>query len=418
MGMGKSVEGERRKSMMRKAIALGLVLAMVCGLAAGIAESAITIPVVEGMKEFEKPDNEALAFVRAMKAGWNLGNTFDAYDDDGWFKGTGDAMETAWVGTKARTTPEAIAAVHEAGFETLRLPVSWHNHVDQNDQIDPIWLNRVKEVADYALNVGMYVIVNVHHDNNKNYFYPDEEHYARSAQYLTAIWTQVANTFRDYDDHLILESMNEPRLVGTNFEWYWTESDAACQEAADCINRLNQLFVDTVRATGGQNATRYLAVPAYDASPYYAVNEAFQLPKDTADNRIIVSAHAYTPYDFALNLSSSDHTFDLEKDSKKKAEISQFLNGLYQRFVSVGIPVIMDEFGAMEKSGNLQDRVNFAAYYVAAASARGITCCWWDNHVFKGNGERFGIFDRIKCEWAYPEIVQAIQANCLYQRGQ
>ena len=241
--------------------------------------------------------------------------------------------------------------------------------------------------------------------------------FVRSVQYLTSVWTQVANTFRDYDEHLILESMNEPRLVGTNFEWYWTGSDKTCQEAADCINRLNQLFVDTVRATGGGNAARYLAVPAYDASPYYAANAAFQLPEDTADNRIIVSAHAYTPYDFALNLTSSDRTFDLEKDSQKKSEIGQFLNELYKRFVSEGIPVIMDEYGAMEKSGNLQDRVNFAAYYVASASARGITCCWWDNHVFQGTGERFGIFDRIKCEWVYPEIVQAIQANCLYQRG-
>lgn len=403
---------------MKKLIAMFLVLtlAVMSGLTAAIAEGEIIIPEIGGMKEFEKPDNEALAFVRDMKAGWNLGNTFDAYDDEGWFKGTGDAMETAWIGKAARTTREAIAAVQAAGFKTMRLPVSWHNHVDQNDQIDPVWLNRVKEVADYAIELGMYVIVNVHHDNNQNYFYPDEEHFSRSAQYLTAVWTQVANTFRDYDDHLILESMNEPRLVGTNFEWYWTAEDSACREAADCINRLNQLFVDTVRGTGGQNATRYLAVPAYDANPYYAADEAFQLPTDTADNRIIVSAHAYTPYDFALNQNSGDHTFDLEKDGPKKAEITQFLNALYNRFVSQGIPVIMDEFGAMEKSGNLQDRVNFAAYYVASASARGITCCWWDNHLFKGNGERFGILDRISCEWVYPEIMQAIQTNCLYQR--
>nr|AHF24918.1 cellulase [uncultured bacterium Contig203] len=373
----------------------------------------VTVPVIDDIKSFEIPDNKAMALMRDMKSGWNLGNTFDAFSGYS-IHAKGISMETSWV--NAKTTQKLIAAVKEAGFNTIRIPVSWHNHVDENDVIDREWIERVKEVADWALDLGMYVIVNVHHDNDVKYLYPDSAHYDRSAAYMTSVWTQMAETFRDCDDHLILESMNEPRLVGNVYEWYWRDDDAACQDAAECINRLNQLFVDTVRASGGNNATRYLAVPAYCAAPQNACNSAFVLPKDIIENRIIVSVHAYTPYEFALSIFSSDREFDLEKDQGKKNEISGFLDSLYNRFVKNGVPVMIDEFGALDKQGNLQARVNFTAYYVASASARGITCVWWDNHGFSGNGERFGLIRRVSVEWVFPQIVQAIQEYCLYNR--
>ena len=348
-----------------------------------------------------------------MKCGWNLGNTFDAFN--GYTAHTrGTAMETSWVG--AKTTKKLIAAIKEAGFNTIRMPVSWHNHVDENDVIDPEWIDRVREVAGWALDLDMYVIVNTHHDNDVKYYYPDTVHYDRSEAYLSAIWTQMAEAFKDCDDHLILESMNEPRLVGTAYEWNWNSNVSECRLSAKYLNQLNQKFVDIVRASGGNNATRYLAVPAYSASPWYAVDQAFQLPEDTADNRIIVAAHAYTPYNFALNIQSKDRTFDIEKDQSKKGEIANFMNGLYNRFIQNGIPVMMDEFGALDKDGNLQDRVNFTAYYVASASARGITCVWWDNHNFTGGGERFGLIRRTTLQWECPDIALAIQANCLYNR--
>ena len=378
-----------------------------------VQTEGITVPVIDDIKRFEIPDNDAMALMRDMKCGWNLGNTFDAHNGyNGHFSGTG--MESMWVGIK--TSKKLIAAIHEAGFNTIRIPVSWHNHVDKDDVIDQEWMDRVREVADWALDLGMYVIVNVHHDNDVKYFYPDTKHYDRSEAYLTAVWSQIAEAFRDCEDHLIIESMNEPRLVGTQYEWSWNNNSSECRLAAKYINQLNQLFVDIVRASGGNNATRYLAVPAYCASPWYACDQTFQLPEDPADNRIIVSAHAYTPYNFALNLQSADRTFDLEKDQSKKGEIAQFLNNLYNRFVKYGIPVMMDEFGALDKNGNIQDRVNFTAYYVASASARGITCVWWDNHGFSGNGERFGLINRSTVKWVYPDIVLAIRENCLYNR--
>ena len=402
----------------RRIAVLILTLAMIIYSASCLADppvqtEGITIPVIEDMKEFKIPETEAFALMKDMRCGWNLGNTFDAYNNyTGYFTGTD--MEIVWCKTK--TTQKLIAAVKEAGYNTIRIPVSWHNHVNDHYEINEDWMARVKEVAGWALDQGMYVIVNVHHDNDVHYFYPDTVHLDQSIAYLTAVWTQMAEAFRDCDEHLILESMNEPRLVGSKYEWSWSNNVSECRLSAKYINQLNQIFVDTVRATGGNNATRYLAVPAYAAQPWAAADQAFILPTDTADHRIIVSAHAYTPYNFALNLNSTDRTFDLDKDQSKKSEIDSFLNLLYNRFVKYGTPVMMDEFGALDKNGNLQDRVNFTAYYVAAASARGITCLVWDNHAFSGNGERFGLINRQTKQWVYPDIVLAMQANCLCNR--
>ena len=382
--------------------------------AAPVQTEGITVPVMENMKEYEIPENDALALVRDMKCGWNLGNTFDAVYNDNRHD-TSTQLETYWLGG-AITTKGLFESLKEAGFNAIRIPVSWHNHVDENDVVDEAWLNRVKEVAGWVLDLGMYAIVNIHHDNNESFFYPDKAHAERTDQYMTSIWTQMAEAFKDCGDHLILESMNEPRLVNTGFEWYWDGNNEACREAMERINELNQKFVDIVRASGGNNATRYLCLPSYDASPWYAANEAFRLPEDTAENRLIVAAHAYTPYNFALNTNSTDKTFSIETDLDKKREITEFLNALYNRYVSAGIPVIMDEFGALDKGGNVQDRVNFTAFYTAAASIHGITCFWWDNGNYSGGGERFALINRRSLEWYYPDIVLAIMENCLLHR--
>ncbi len=412
----KIVENEKEgksESMIKKAAVFlcALCLLLVCSFST--AES-VSVPVIDNMKVFEIPDNEALRFVRELKTGWNLGNTFDAFDVRNWYRGDELGMESAWV--KTITTREDIHALKEAGFNLIRIPCTWKEHVDKNDVISAVWLNRVKEVASWVLEEGMYAIVNVHHDDRYvENFYLDKAHYDRTAAYMSSIWRQLAEAFADTDEHLILESMNEPRLFGTQWEWSWDSKNAQCQEAMECINQLNQLFVDTVRAAGGHNATRYLAVPSYCANPWNAVSDQFVLPTDSIENHIIVAAHAYTPYNFALNLNSTDRTFSLD-DGPKKAEIAGFLKALYEKYVQHGIPVLMDEYGALNKGGNLQDRVNFTAYYVASASARGITCCWWDNHNFTGDGEQFGILDRKQAAFTYPEIVEAIMKNCLIGR--
>ena len=377
-----------------------IVLNMTPSLA---AEGGVKVPEIGYITQYEIPENEAMAFLKKMGVGWNLGNTFDAHQDP--LKVSEMKVESLWVGVK--TTREMIAKVHAAGFNTLRLPVSWHNHVSGEDfRISEEWLNRVQEVADYALEEGMYVILNTHHDVGSDFYYPNSENAEVSQRYIRSIWQQLSERFAGYDEHLIFESMNEPRLKDTEDEWVFNADKETCADAAACINQLNQLFVDTVRATGGNNATRYLMVPGYAASADGALNRHFKLPNDTADNRIIVSVHAYTPYPFALQDGGTD-TFQLT-DIGQTSEINRFMISLYKTYIAQGIPVVIGEFGARAKGDNVQSRVTFAAYYTANASARNIPCVWWDNNAHKGNGELFGLLNRRECEWTHPAIVEAM----------
>lgn len=374
--------------------------------------NGIRTPVIE-IEQKELPDSEALVFVQNMKTGWNLGNTFDASDNGS--SGNDLKYESMWCGTV--TTKEMIDALKEAGFQTIRIPVSWHNHLtDDNHTVSEVWLNRVQEVVDYAIDDDMYVIINIHHDFSTDYIYPTSEYLEQSKTYVTDIWTQVADRFKDYDDHLIMESMNEPRMVGSNNEWWLDFQNAECIDSIQCINEINQVFVDVVRSSGGNNATRYLMVPGYDASLQGAVNSYFSLPTDIEENqnKILVSVHAYTPYSFALQgegESGSTDAFDMTSSSSTK-DIDDLMKQLYDTFVKNGTGVVIGEYGAREKSGNLQARVDFTAYYIEAARASGITCCVWDNNSFSGSGENFGLFRRQNMIFLYPEILESIMAHC------
>jgi len=381
--------------------AIVLLLALLLALSGAAEGGELTVPVLENPPSFEIPDNAALAYTRSMGVGWNLGNTFDAWRDGG-----GDEMsiESYWCGVK--TTEEMIEAVHAAGFSTVRVPVSWHNHVDAEFTISKPWLDRVQEVVDWAYDRGMHVILNTHHDEGPDYFYPSEACYETSERYIRRVWEQLAERFGDYDERLIFESMNEPRQKGTDWEWWLDDTRAECVEAAECINRLNQVFVDTVRATGGQNAQRYLMLPGYDAAPRGALVDLYRLPEDPADNRLIVSVHAYTPYSFALQ-DGGESSFSTEAGAQT-AEIGTFLNDLHRKFIAQGIPVVIGEFGARDKGGNTQARVDYAAWYAFSARARGIPCCWWDNGAVRGNGELFALLNRKDATWYYPEIVEAL----------
>lgn len=370
-------------------------------------DAAYQIPEVN-TEPFEVPDTEALRFVREMKIGWNLGNTFDASNDGG-LSNEMD-FETAWCGIM--TTKDMIDDIKEAGFNSVRVPVSWHNHVDENYQISEAWLNRVQEVVDYVYDNGMYVILNIHHDNSESFMYPDSAHLEQSVRYVTTIWEQLCRRFGEYDEHLIFECMNEPRLVGSQYEWWINASAEECKDAISCINQINQEFVNTVRASGGNNLNRYLMVPGYDASPDGALNNDFVLPEDAdgVEGRLIVSVHAYTPYNFALQADGeSGSTSEFDSDSAGSvSDINSFMDRLYKKYISNGIPVVIGEFGSRDKGQNLQARIDHATYYIAAARARGMSCFWWDNNAFTGNGENFGLYYRRSGRFLYPDIVTGL----------
>ncbi|MCR5600366.1 MAG: cellulase family glycosylhydrolase [Ruminococcus sp.] len=351
------------------------------------------------------PETEGIKFVKDMRLGWNLGNTMDAIDDTGWV-GSEMGIETCWNGGY-KTTKKMIDTVKAAGFRTVRIPVSWHNHVDANYQITKQWMDRVQEIVDYAIDDGMYVILNVHHDNDAKYMYPDTAHYAQSKKYMTTVWSQIAERFKEYDNKLIFETMNEPRLIGHQNEWWINPSNPDCIDAIKTINQLNQDCLDTIRKSGGNNGTRYVSVPGYDCSVDGATNENFRIPTDSVQNRLIVAVHAYLPYGFALaeeSDSQSVRNFNIKTDT---GEINQAFDKVYQKYTSKGIPVYVGEYGAREKGSNVQDRVDCAAYFTAYASSVGVTCCWWDDISFM-------LLDRSNCTWKRPEIVAAINK---YARG-
>ena len=390
---------------------LCMAAAIPAGIPGGAAESApVAVPRLD-VERYEIPDNDAMRFLKAMGVGWNLGNTFDAIRQSQGKLFNEMSLETSWCGVK--TSEAMLDALKDAGFTSIRIPVSWHDHVRGKDhQVSERWMARVQEVVDWAYSRGFYVILNIHHDEEQ--FLPSSEHYEASAHYMECVWQQIAQRFCDYGERLIFESMNEPRLLNSPYEWNFKAVSRTCRDAADCINRLNQLFVDTVRATGGNNAERYLMVPAYAANPDNAVNRYFSLPSDSAENRIIVSAHAYTPYAFALQIKGGTKTFDLNKPAQRN-EILRFMNSLYNQYVKNGVPVVIGEYGALNKD-NLQDRVDFTAFYVASASARNIPCLWWDNNAYSGDGENFGLLKRIDCTYAYPEILEAIMTYGGYEK--
>lgn len=362
----------------------------------GTLESVVENVVEEAETATEKQQKEmavtikdisSAELVADMKIGWNLGNTLDATG------GTGLSSEWSWGNPK--TTQEMIDAVLAQGFNVIRIPVTWQGHFGTapDYKIQAAWLSRVKEVVDYAYGRGAYVILNMHHED---WHFPSEENKEAASQQLAALWTQIAEYFKEYDEHLIFEGLNEPRKKGTAVEW-----NGGDKEGREVVNHFAKVFVDTVRATGGNNSLRHLMVTGYAASSDKNALQAMVLPED---EKVIVSVHAYTPYNFALNLEGTS-TWDFNQD---RWDIDYLMNTIEEVFLSKGIPVIIGEFGAMNKE-NEAERVEWITYYLEQAKAKGIPCIWWDNNAFSGAGEKFGFFDRRNLEFPYQDLLKALQ---------
>lgn len=343
-------------------------------------------------KEIAIEELTAANVVSKMKIGWNLGNTLDSHNANYSIDMSTEAFETAWGNPV--TTKELIDAVVAKGFNVIRIPVTWDGHLieEENWKIKEDWLDRVQEVVDYAYDNGVYVILNTHHESWYEPYYENEE---RAKEIMIAVWSQIADRFQDYDEHLIFEGMNEPRKIGAAVEW--TGGD---QEGWDVVNSLNETFVKTIRESDGNNPYRILLVTGYAANGWEGIRHL----KGPEDNKVAVSVHAYEPYEFALNLQGRGNW------NHDTANIDMIMNSLDTLFLSKGIPVVMGEFGALTKKaeGNEQDRAEFAEYYVNAAAKKGIPCLWWDNGAFYGSGELFGLIDRKTYEWKYPSIVDGM----------
>ena len=313
-----------------------------------------------------------------MGAGWNLGNTLEATG------GSGMTSETSWGNPRA--TKQIFEAVKAQGFSTVRIPVTWGNHIiDNKNTIDPEWFARVHTVVDWALDEGLFVILNLHHEDD--WLIPKSANYSAVSAKLTALWKQIATEFAYYDKNLIFEGMNEPRDKGGAHEW-----DGGTYEMRNVINSLNADFVATVRKTGGFNDTRALMIPTYAASNTTAAMSALVLPDDS---NLIVSVHAYTPYRFAM---TGYKTFDDDMEG----ELAGFFNNLDTYFINKGIPVCIGEFGA-SNYGNDAERAKWGRSFANKAKSRKTPIVIWDNNTVTSSSnpnDCYGLLDRDTYQWA------------------
>lgn len=350
--------------------------------AAGSSESSS-----DGKKEvnMEIRDISSWELVKEMSIGWNLGNTMDATGTSGL------GCETAW---QPVTTNEGMATLlKDTGFNVMRVPVSWGDHMDDEYKVDEEWMARVHEIVDYGINNGLFVILNTHHEE---WYFPTAENKDEDIAQLTALWSQIAEEFKGYDEHLIFEGLNEPRCRNTPMEWTGGDADSRA-----IVAEYAKAFYETVRASGGNNEKRHLMLTGYAASSNRNCLEQVWLPEN--DDKVIVSVHAYLPYSLALDTKGTD-----KWDANNTSEIDNFFFNLDELFIQKQIPVIIGEFGTVNKD-NLEDRIACAEYYVGKGAEYGIPMIWWDNNAIVGNGENFGLMDRnMMPEWKFPELVDVL----------
>lgn len=382
--------------MVGKRAILAILLCFVCFVPLGCAmnsseknasNESVAMPEITSV-ENENAKNRAATF-NFLGAGWNLGNSLDAHIEDYQPDNVFD-YETCWQNPVI--TKDIFVAIKEGGFLSVRIPVTWYPHVDQDHTIDKVWMQRVHEVVDMALDSDLNVILNAHHEN---WYDPSAANQKSAQKKLTHLWTQIATEFADYDERLVFESMNEPRLVDTELEW-----TGGTAETQNVINEINKAFVTTVRGLGENNATRFLLIPTYCANAYSDSLSDLWMPDD---ERVGVSLHLYHPTDFTHNESKRNH-WSTEANSDIN-EIRGILTNVKTTFTDKGIPVVFTEIGAVDK-GNTSARESWTTSIVERAKLLDIPCFWWDNGHAEGESlvNTFALIDRKTLTWHAPSI--------------
>lgn len=373
------------------------------------------IPCVGSAEEAEAVDNgvmreglTALEATRLMGNGINLGNTLEACDNNVGIKtNTPLSYETHWG--QPKTTQAMIDGMKAAGFDTIRIPVAWMTnatHLYEGDYtIDADYMDRVEEVVRYARKAGMYVIINDHWDGGWYGMFGSEsaETRALAMEAYKGMWQQIAERFRDYSDYLIFESANEE--LGGRFDenspLYCSDSVVTYltdDERYALTNEINQTFVDVVRATGGNNAARFLLIAGYSTDIDQTCDDRFQMPKDTVDSKLMVSVHYYDPWSYcgassAVSATKWGKVSDYEYMDQQLAKMT--------KFTEAGYGVVIGEYGALPCSDGLKD--NTLAYHTAfldACTKYDLTNCLWDCS---------GLYKRVSQTFADDDILAMYQ---------
>lgn len=383
-------------------------------------------------------DLSAMDFAESLGVGWNLGNSLDAYDETG-------SSETAW--NNPAVTKELIQAVADAGFKTVRIPVTWFGHIGDKSSgymIETAWLDRVEEIVSWVKEAGMYAIINIHHDGNNDVgnawlYLEDYDYFSENWQWVTwvddtvlqeirqenirekftAVWEQIADRFRNYDGHLIFEGMNEMNEL-------WNYGDPSLETSIENLNALNQIFVDTVRSSGGNNANRFLLISGYNTNIWITAQyqfdsgTAFKMPVDTAQDKLMLSVHFYDPYDYVLNETETVYKWGQEvldlgaaaSDSWGMEDYVKQAMDTLDVFLDKGIPVIIGEYGNIDKSHVDPVATEYRRYYLEYITntmlnyRAGIVPVYWDNGYSGDYG--FALFDRNTAQQIEPDLINAV----------
>ena len=420
-------------------------------------------------------DISALDFVDNMGVGWNLANTFEAHSFSWQENPLLQGLESEFQWEDIETTPELLKFAYDSGYKTIRIPVTWYCHIiDDNYTIDPDWMARVKYIVDEAIKIGYYVILNEHHsvhgdhqtefsvqsDGSKKFLSramskplkrgegylvcTNEADIAESKRFLGEVWKQIATAFNtSYDEHLVFETMNEPRNARddhqadpkgrADHEWqpgllcpwykedgsvggYWSDATncAECIREYEVLNEYNQVCLDAIRATGGNNADRFVIIPSLCTGQKTIVDEKFRLPQDSATDKLILSVHSY-PFGSSLEGTKENQRYD---DAKKQATKNTVEN-LYKRFVlgevdegeiplreGGGLPIVYGEVGAVRSKVALEERIKWIDYFVSEARAHKMSVLYWDCGDDKAGS--MAQIDREHCSLYEPDFFSAM----------
>ena len=311
--------------------------------------------------DFEKAKDA----VTNMGVGWNLGNTLDANDGSKTWTTT-EQHETCWG--QPVTKPELMKMMAEAGFNTIRVPVTWYQEMDANGKVNDAWMNRVKEVVDYVIDNGMYCILNVHHDTGadsdtfKSWLKASSKNHTANKDKYEYLWKQIAETFKDYDDHLLFEAYNE--MLDENSTWNEPSNKTDGYKA---INDYAKSFVTTVRNTGGNNKDRNLIVNTYSASSKPDAMKNLDLPEE--GNHIIFQVHSYP---------------DWQNKSNAKKEIDNLISNIKTNLLNRA-PVIIGEYATFTTWPSVIDyyatdhdvALYAMDYLIQETKKAGVGTCYW-----------------------------------------
>lgn len=351
-------------------------------LIACLLSTLIILLSVSMQAECAVVENKSASDVVAdISVGWNLGNTLESSTDKAgkiWNESLNIDKESYYetLFGNPKTTYEMIETVKKAGFNAIRIPVTYYNHLDDYGKIDEKWLIRVGEVVQYVLDNDMYAIINIHHETGKGNkrIQANLDKIDHYKAYSDVLWKQIASYFKDYDYRLMFEGFNETLDMAAKNPWYGNES------SWKAMNMLNQSFVDVVRASGGKNSTRNLIVNTYGAQITYGPLYYFEFPQDKVAGHIIVGVHSFTS-----NVNSIKTNMDV----------------LNKYFLKNGYPVIISEMGSNSKT-SMPTRITGAQSYKVYAEYYGIKSFWWDD------GGNYKLLNRKNNTWYYPEVLSAL----------